>query len=185
MSTQETVPTGLSAVARNWWVFLLYGAFAVLFGLYALARPLGAAAAMTWALGVLALAEGLLGLFGLFSGNRQGSKGWLVLYALLSLAFGGLAVFAPLAMANSMILVLAAWLLVAGIYRIVFAIRARKLIPNEWLLALSGVLAIVLGVMFALNTAAGLLVTTLWVGALFLVYGIFQVIGAFRLRKLK
>lgn len=173
------------SVARNWWVFLLYGVFSVLFGIYALTRPLGAAVAMTWALGVLALAEGLLGLYGIFTGESAVSKGWATLYAVLSLVFGGLAVFAPLAMASSLVLVLGAWMLVGGIYRIVFAIRARKVIPHEWLLILSGALGVLLGLMFALNTAAGLLVTTLWIGALFLVYGILQVIGAFRLRKLK
>ena len=50
----------------------------------------------------------------------------------------------PLATASVLVLFLAAWLLVAGIYRIVFAIRVRKQIQGEWLLILSGVLAVVL-----------------------------------------
>lgn len=182
---EGSVPGPLSLLARSWWVLLIYGLLAALFGLYALTRPLGAAMAMTWALGVLALAEGLLGLFALFDKNSAAPKGWLALYAILSLLFGVLAVFNPVSMAGSLVLVLAAWLIVGGIFRIVFAIRVRKLISNEWLLILSGALSIVLGVLMAMNPLAGLVVTTLWIGALFLVYGVFQIVGAFRLRKFK
>ncbi len=189
MQTREgSVPGPLSLLARSWWVLLIYGLLAALFGLYALTRPLGAAMAMTWALGVLALAEGLLGLlglFGLFDRNSAAPKGWLALYAILSLLFGVLAVFNPVSMAGGLVLVLAAWLIVGGIFRIVFAIRVRKLISNEWLLILSGALSIVLGVLMAMNPLAGVVVTTLWIGALFLVYGVFQIVGAFRLRKFK
>ena len=79
---------------------------------------------------------------------------------------------------------LAAWLVVGGIYRIVYALRVRKQIQGEWLLILSGLLAVVLGFMFAANPLSGLVVTSLWIGALALVYGVLQVIVAFRLRTL-
>ncbi len=48
---------------------------------------------------------------------------------------------------------------------------------NERLLILGGLLAIVLGVPFALPPLAGIAVTILWIGAIALVYGIFQVLG--------
>jgi len=83
-----------------------------------------------------------------------------------------------------MLLLLAAWLIVGGIYRIVFAIRVRKLIENEWLLILSGALAVLLGVFFAAYPVAGLLAVVFWVGAGALVYGVLQVAVGFRLRKL-
>jgi len=49
---------------------------------------------------------------------------------------------------------------------------------------LSGLLAVVLGVLFALNPLSGLMVTSLWIGAMALVYGVLQVVAAFRLRRL-
>ncbi|MNN05081.1 acid-resistance membrane protein [compost metagenome] len=95
-----------------------------------------------------------------------------------------LAILNPLATASVLLLFLAAWLVVAGIYRIVFAIRVRKQIQGEWLLIVSGLLAVALGVMFALNPLSGLVVASLWIGALALIYGVLQIIVAFRLRSL-
>ena len=81
-------------------------------------------------------------------------------------------------------LVLPRALLLAGVYRIVFAIRVRKLIRDEWILILSGALAGLLGLLFALNPLSGLTVASLWIGAMALIYGVLQVLVAFRLRAL-
>jgi len=83
------------------------------------------------------------------------------------------------------VLLLAAWLLVAGIYRIVFAVRVRRHIQGEWVLILSGMLAIGLGLMFAANPLAGVAVTALWIGIGSLLYGLLQIVVALKLRKLK
>jgi uncharacterized membrane protein HdeD (DUF308 family) len=174
----------LSSLGRSWWVLLLYGLLGVLFGLIAVTRPVAAAAALAWALGVMALAEGLVSLLALFDKQVAISKGWLALYALVSIVFGLLTVFNPIATAGILLLFLAAWLIVAGVYRIVFAIRVRKEIEGEWLIALSGLLAIVLGVLYVLNPAGGLAVTTIWIGAAAIVYGVLQIIAAFKVRRL-
>ncbi len=174
----------LHRLGRNWWIFVLYGVIAVLFGLFAIARPLAAAIALAWACGVMALAETLITVFALFDRRVTVSKGWLALYALASLVFGVLAVSNPVAVAGALLMLLAAWLVVGGIYRIVFAIRVRKEVEGEWLIALSGVLSIVLGVLFVLSPIAGLLVTALWIGVASLIYGVVQIAAGLRLRKL-
>lgn len=175
----------LSAVGRSWWILLLYGLVALGFGIIAIGWPLSAAMALAWTLGVMAIIEGVISLFALISGGSGASRGWLALYAIASLGFGILAVINPLATASVLVLFLAAWLLVVSIYRIVFAVRVRKQIQGEWLLILSGVLAVVLGLLFAANPYAGVAVTTLWIGIGSLLYGLLQVLVAFKLRKLK
>ena len=182
---RDSLPGMLSLVGRSWWILLLYGVLGVLFGMFALARPLSAATAMTWALGVLALAEGLVSLFAAFNHNVAVSKGWVLFYAAMSILFGVMAVVNPVSMAGALLLFLAAWLVVAGIYRIIFAIRVRKEIRGEWLIALSGVLSIVLGVMFVASPVSGLVVTAWWIGVGALIYGALQIVAAFKLRKLK
>lgn len=171
-------------LGHSWWILLIYGVLSVLFGILALTRPLATAAVLAWGLGLLAIAEGIISLAALFSRNHAVSRGWLVFYALASLVFGVLALANPVAVASVLLFFVAAWLIVGGIYRIVFALRVRKEIRGEWLIIVSGVLAILLGVMFVLNPLAGLAVTTFWIGLLALIYGAFQIIAAFRLRKL-
>lgn len=175
----------LRELGRHWWVLVLYGVIAVIFGVFAMLRPLAAAIGLAWACGVMALAEAVISVFALFDRQAGISKGWLVLYAIASLIFGLLAVSNPFATAGALLMLLAAWLLVSGVYRIVFAIRVRKEIEGEWLVALSGVLAIVLGVLFVLSPLAGLLVTAIWIGAASLVYGILQIVAGFKLRQLR
>ena len=99
--------------------------------------------------------------------------------------FGLLAIWHPLAVVNVLLIFLAAWLIVAGVYRIMFAIRVRKEITGEWMIALSGVLAILLGVLLAAYPVAGLLTVTIWIGAAALVYGVLQVIAGVRVHKWK
>jgi uncharacterized membrane protein HdeD (DUF308 family) len=172
------------SLKRSWWVLVLYGVIGVLFGISAFLWPAKTAIALAWAFGVMALAEAVLSIVALVSKDVAVSKAWLVLYALVSLVFGLVAVANPVKTAKVLLLLLAAWLIVAGVYRIVLAIRIRKEITGEWMIALSGLLAIVLGVMFLASPAAGLVTVVLWIGLIALVYGVLQVMAGFRLRKL-
>lgn len=173
-----------ASLGRSWWVLVLYGAIAVVFGILAFLWPAKTAIAMAWAFGVMALAEGVLSAIALLRRDVAVSRGWLALYALASLVFGVLAVSNPIKTAGILLLFLAAWLIVAGVYRIVLAIRIRKEITGEWMIALSGVLAIVLGGLFLMSPAAGLVTVALWMGLGALVYGVLQIVAGFRLRRL-
>ena len=177
--------TLLGALSRRWWVVLLFGLFAVAFGVLALIAPVRTAAVLAMWLGVMAIVEGVVALAAAVGGSAPVSRGWTVFYALVSIAFGVLALLNPLATASVLLLFVAAWLVVGGIYRIVFAIRVRKEIVGEWLIALSGVLAIVLGIAFLRNPAIGLFTTAIWIGAGALAYGVLQVFAGFRFRKHK
>ncbi len=185
MSTfEDSVSRVAQDVGRSWWVFLLYGIVAVVFGFIAIMRPLEAAAAMSWAAGIMALVEAGISIVALFSKDVPVSKAWLAFYALVSIAFGILAVMYPLAMAGSLVLVLGVWLIIAGIYRIIFAIRLRKVIQGEWWMILGGVLGMVLGAMFIAQPLAGIVTTSLWIGIIALAYGLFQILASFRIKKL-
>lgn len=164
-------------------LLLLFGAIALLFGIFALLSPLSAAIALAWALGVMALAEGLIAVSVLFDSQRTLPRGWLVLYSIAALLFGLFTVLNPTATAGILILLLGAWLITGGLFRIVFAVRVRRVIQGEWLIALSGVLAIVLGVLFLSSPIAGLVATTLWVGVLSLLYGGVQIAAGILLRQ--
>ena len=162
----------------------MYGIAAVVFGIIAIMRPMEAAAALAWAAGVMALVEAGIGIVALFNKDAPVSKGWLAFYILVSILFGVMAVMFPLAMAGSLVLVLGVWLIIAGIYRIAFAIRVRKVIDGEWWLILGGVLGILLGGMFVAEPMVGVVTTSLWIGIIALAYGIFQILASFRIRKL-
>lgn len=170
-------------IGRSWWVLVLFGVIAVAFGIISLVSPAATAVAMVWAFGVMAIAEGVISLFALITGNSRISRGWLALYALSSLAFGVLAVLNPVQMAGILLLLLAAWLLIAGVFRIALAIRIRKHIRGEWLIALSGLLVIALAVLFVAYPLAGLAAIAIWIGLGALLYGALQIWVGLKLRR--
>jgi uncharacterized membrane protein HdeD (DUF308 family) len=172
-------------VGRTGWLLVIYGVISILFGLSALLWPGSTVIALAWAFGIMALAEGIASVFALFHRQVAVSRGWLVLYAVVSIVFGLLAIWHPLAMANVLLIFLAAWLIVAGVYRVVFAIRVRKEIQGEWMIALSGLLAILLGLLFVAYPVAGLLTVAIWIGAAALIYGVLQLVAGIRLHRWK
>lgn len=169
---------------RGGWIFLAYGIAAVVFGLATLVWPGATILAMVLAFGILSIAEGIASLISMM-GKQVALPSWLLLlYAVISIGFGILAVMQPAQMATAMLWFVAAWLLVGGVARLIFAFQVRKLVEGEWLLALSGVLAIALGLLFLLRPGAGLIAVALWIAAGALVYGVLQVVVGVRLLRL-
>ena len=78
---------------------------------------------------------------------------------------------------------IAAWALVTGVFEIVAAARLRKYIEGEWLLALSGVLSIIFGVLAAVLPLIGILTIVLWIGAYACALGIVLIVLGFKLRS--
>ncbi|MBC7159824.1 MAG: DUF308 domain-containing protein, partial [Porphyrobacter sp.] len=85
------------------------------------------------------------------------------------------------------VMIIAAWAVVTGVLEIAAAIRMRREIEGEWLLALSGVLSVLLGVGLVVLAWIDPGVTVLSVGWLIAIYaliaGIALIVLSLRLRK--
>jgi hypothetical protein len=106
----------------------------------------------------------------------------MVFEGLLGLGAGTISFVWPGITAMALVYLIAAWAFVTGILEIVAAIRLRKEIEGEWLLALTGVLSLVLAVLFAMAPDAGA-VALIWLwGAYAAAFGVLLVWLGFRLR---
>lgn len=183
--TQSQIRPALTALREGWWMLLVRGIAAVLFGLTALFWPGLTAYALLITFGAFALVDGV---FSIVAGiRRKGSDDrwwvWLVEGA-LSLAIGVMAFVWPIATALAFVIWIAAWAVVAGVLRIIAAIRLRHEIEGEWALGLSGVLLIIWGGLLAMMPAAGILGLTWLFGGFSLAIGAVLIMLAFRVRKL-
>jgi uncharacterized membrane protein HdeD (DUF308 family) len=170
------------ALAQNWWLIVLRGLLAVLFGLAALIWP-------NLALGVLVLLFGLYwimdGLMAVVAGltRQNGTRPWWLLpvEGLFGILAGVLSLFWPGLTAMALLYLIAAWAILTGLVEIVSAIQLRAEIENEWLLALGGVVSVALGMMLVIWPGAGLVVMVRLMGAYALIYGFLLIGLGFRL----
>src|SRR6476646_5755825 len=75
------------------------------------------------------------------------------------------------------------WMLVEGIAEIAAGIKLRKIIDNEWLLIIAGVLSLALGIYILMRPGVGLLLLVTWVGVYALFAGILMLMLSFKIRK--
>jgi uncharacterized membrane protein HdeD (DUF308 family) len=132
-------------------VFALRGLLAVAFGFLTLLRPFATAAALALLFGAFAVMDGAFHLVaGLNRAQRGRRWGGLVAGGVLGIAAGLLALAAPYWTAMGLVLVLwstvAVWALAAGVALLQAAARLRRVLAEEWLLAMSGLILVLMGI---------------------------------------
>ena len=137
----------LSLISSKWWLFVVRGLLAIVLGILAFARPDIALLALVAMFGAFALIDGLFSLLGCFALSGTRFIWWLLLEGLVGIAAGVLTFVAPSAAAFVLLTLFGIWLIVGGVLRVVFAIEMRRLIRDEWLVAISGVCALVAGIL--------------------------------------
>ena len=174
---------GIPDHAPSWWSLALRGLVAVLFGLAALFWPDLVLEVLILLFGAYALVDGVFALIAAFGSSGRGMRRPLLLIeGVLGILFGLLALFWPVLTALALLYLVAFWAVFSGIARIVMAVMLRREIENEWAIALSGMLSVILGIVLILLPGAGLLAYTWLIGILALAVGIALIYYAFRVR---
>jgi uncharacterized membrane protein HdeD (DUF308 family) len=172
--------------ARNWWVLLMRGIVAILFGILALSRPGITLAALVILFGAYALVDGIFSLFGAIAGWRHREDRWLLLLeGFLGIGAGFLTLRAPGITAIALVFFIAAWALATSMVRIIGAIRLRKEISGEFWLILSGIAGVVFAFMVMARPGAGALAMVWLIGWYAIVMGAMLTFLSFRLRSLR
>jgi uncharacterized membrane protein HdeD (DUF308 family) len=195
MATQsETAAAGArtSLPAHNWKWFLLRGVLGIILGVVAILFPLSALFAFTLVFAAYAFVDGIASLISGIRGARAGeSWGALVFRGVLGILVGVIFVLMPflatVTYAFVSVALLAAWSIVAGVLEIVAAIRLRREIEGEWLLGVSGLISVLLGIaifLLVIPYPAATLLSAAWLIAIYaFASGIVLLVQAFRLKK--
>jgi uncharacterized membrane protein HdeD (DUF308 family) len=174
----------VDTLSRNWWAVLLRGIAGILFGVITFLAPGISLTTLVLFFGAYAFADGVLAIASAIMRRGTTDRWWmLLLEGLAGIAAGVVTLFFPGITALVLLYIIAAWALVTGVLEIVAAIRLRKAITGEWLLALSGLASIALGVLLVIAPGAGALALVLWIGAYALVFGALLVALGLRLRS--
>ena len=168
---------------RYWWILLLRGIAAILFGLVTLAWPGLSLVVLTLMFGAFALTDGVASLLGAFEWRRRDDRWYAHLaIGLAGLAAGAITLLAPGVTALVLLVFMALWAVGTGMLGIAMAIRLRHEIRGEvWLIG-AGVLSVVFGLVALFHPVAGALSLTWLIGSYALAVGVLLVSVALRAR---
>jgi uncharacterized membrane protein HdeD (DUF308 family) len=168
----------------SWWAMLLRGVAAILFGLLAFVWPGITLTAVVFLFGAYALIDGVIAIAAGLKSYGELSRWWvLLLEGILSVVAGALAFILPGVTALVLVLLIAAWAIVTGVFEIVAAVQLRKHIKGEWLLGLAGAASILFGIALLINPSIGALTLVWLIGIYAIVFGVLLIGLGFRLKS--
>jgi len=169
------------SILDYWWVALVRGAAAIVFGVLALLWPKLTVIVLVAFIAAYWIVDGVASIY--YAVNKA-NWGWPFWAGIVSVAAGGLAIYRPGVATFSILLVIAIWSIVRGILDIYTAIRLREEIDFEWWLGAGGVLAVIFGMLVLVNPAAGALAIAKLIGAFSIAIGLMLVLAGFHMRRM-
>ncbi len=171
-------------MSRLWWVLLLRGAFAILFGIVALTYPGMTIGSLVLYFAVFAFLDGISNVFHAFSGREENESFWvLLLDGLLGIAFGVITFQAPAITTLVLLLYIGFWAMATGVLRVILALRLRHEITGEWWMVLGGGVSILFGMSMVARPGAGALAVLTVIGIWSIVSGVSLVLLAFKVKS--
>jgi len=177
----------LGTLAENWWLLLLRGLVAIAFGVVAFLWPNITLMALTYLWGAYAIIDGAIAIWAAFnlSGGDAGPRWWLGLTGVVGILAGIVAFVYTGMTALVLLMFIAVWAIIIGALQLYAAVQLRKMIENEWLLVLCGLLSIAFGALLIAWPSTGAL-AVIWTIAWYAVFFGCLLIGlAFRLKTYK
>ena len=174
-----------NGLAAYWWVLLVRGVAAALFGILTLIWPTVTLRVLVLLFGAYAFINGI---FAEYVGTRariDGKRWWMMILAgLVSIVIGVLTFIWPKVTALALLYLIAAWAIITGVFELTAAIWLRKTIKGEWLLALCGILSLLFGMLLAILPGPGALAIIWLIGIYAIIFGVLLIIAAFWLWSL-
>jgi uncharacterized membrane protein HdeD (DUF308 family) len=172
----------LGVFARNWWMLLINGVAALVFGLLAFGHLGATLQALVILFGCYCLADGFSALGSSFARNELATWWAMLFVGLISIFAGVTAVLWPGLTIRVLLVIIAAWAILRGGLEIVAGRALGKTIPSAWLLAVSGGTSILFGALLLARPGAGVLAAGRITGAFALGRGLLLCVFSLRLR---
>jgi uncharacterized membrane protein HdeD (DUF308 family) len=160
------------AIADSWWALVLRGIAAIILGAIAFMMPGITLGALVILFGAYALVDGMVAVAGAWRASRAHDRwGALVLEGIAGIVAAAITMVWPAVTAFALVMLIGAWALVTGIFEIVAAVRLRRYISGEWLLALSGFASVMFGLFVMLFPLAGAVAIAFAIGIYSVIFG--------------
>lgn len=171
-------------LAHNWWMLLLRGLLALVFGLLCVAYPGVTLTVMKIMFGAYALLDGILALASSIY-TAKGRPRWrsTLLEGAAGSFLGLLILIWTDITAFGLLYLIGVWAIITGVFEMAAAIRLRQHFTNEWLLIMSGAASVIFGLLILVIPHAGVLAVVWWIGTYSIFFGMAFTALALRLRR--
>ncbi len=174
----------LEALQKNWWLVAVRGVLAILFGILALASPYIVIFSLLAFFAFFAILSSFFILTFAFLGEKE-NRGIRILEGVIFMGAGIVVLLNPVSALGGIMIFIAAWAILSGIMQIIGAIKMRKVISNEFMMILNGVISLIFGILLAGNLIQGAGVMLMVFGVFAILSGLFSIILAFRIKSFK
>ena len=170
---------------KTWWIAVLRGLIAILFGIFALVIPQGAGSVLVLIFGMFLLVDVLLNLIGSILNYRTAVDWWVYLViGMLEIGVAIIIFVRPEITGTVLAILIGLWALFKGLIELMAGIALRDEVRGEWILILAGIITIVFGV-FALMLPFTESVAAIWMLGLYaMLNGTLWVVIGFEARSL-
>jgi uncharacterized membrane protein HdeD (DUF308 family) len=165
-------------------MFLVRGIAAILFGILALVWPKLTLYVLVLLFGVFAVITGITAVAAALRNTEEQGWGLLLFEGILGILAGAIALVWPGITALAFLYLLAAWAILTGILELVAPLSFPMSGGRALLMVLTGVVSIVFGILIAAQPAAGLLAVVWLIGVYAIVLGIMYIVVYFQARSL-
>lgn len=172
---------------KHWWMYLIIGVLAFILGVFMLTNPAITYEMMTLLLGLALIVFGIIELIvGLFSRNFFVSRAAILIGAILNIVLGILLAANPGIAALTLPLILGMWMLYQSFMMISYAgdLKGFK-VKGYGLTLFCGIVLLLLALLILLRPVTiGMFTVAIYIALSFIIYGLSEIVSAFRLRSI-
>src|SRR5713226_6153465 len=165
-------------------MFLFRGIVAVLFGILTLIWPKITLVVLVLLFGIFAVVSGITAVAAALRNTREQGWGLLLFQGILGILAGVIALVWPGITALAFLYLLAAWAIITGVLEFIAPLSFPMSTRRALLMVLAGVISVIFGILIAAQPAAGLLAVVWLIGVYAILYGIMYVVVYFESRSL-
>lgn len=171
----------VQGLTRLWWLAVTLGVLSLVAGVIVIVKPSNSLKTLAVIVGIFVLLDGIAELVLAF-GSRTANRGLVAVLGLLDLVVGILLIRHPLGGVKAIALLLAIWLIAAGVVRLVIAFDTHGDRLGRFVVA---AIEIVFGIVIVANPNIGFATLALLVGLAFIFNGVGMIGFGLLLRAVK
>ena len=158
------------------YLFIIEGILLGIIGVLFFINPFSTLASFINICGVLII---LAGIFSIIRSLTSSNNVFLIVNGIISILFGLLLCFSPIATINSLALFFGAWVIIRGIYLFIMAIKYKNLGFNFHTVYI--LLLFILGLLILFNPFAAILATPYIIGTFFIISAVCEIYLGFKI----